>query len=294
MKDDLVYKISKFFMVLVLIAAGIITIYPLLFVFSMSISEPGYVLRRDVYFWPRGFDLSGYRMVFANSNVWRAYANTLFVTLAGTALNIVMTIIVAYPLSRDQFVLKKPLTIMITLTMFISGGMIPFFIVLNNLGLYNNRLAVILPFAVSAWNILIARAYYLTLPESLAESAKIDGANDITVLFRIMVPLSGPIIAVLTLFYAVGHWNSYFWPMVLLPSPDLHTLQIYLHRILIMLQADLSGAPGGGAQIGIMRSAQIEMFRYAAIMVSMLPIMAIYPFLQRYFVKGVMIGAVKE
>ena len=285
------YKIAKAFMVLGLIFAAAITLYPLLYVFSMSISAPEHVLRRDVYFWPRGFATYGYRLVFANANVWRAYGNTIFITVVGTALNVVMTVLVAYPLSRENFILKTPLTIMITLTMFVSGGMIPFFIVLNNLGLYNNRMAVIIPFAVNAWNILVARAYYYTLPESLAESAKIDGANDITVLFRIMVPLSGPIIAVMTLFYAVGHWNAYFWPLVLLPNPQLQTLQLYLYRILVLLQPDVAA---GTAQIGIIRAAETEMFKYASIIVSMLPIMAVYPFLQKYFVKGVMIGAVKE
>ena len=200
-----------------------------------------------------------------------------------------MTVLAAYPLSRDNFILKKPLTVMITITLFVSGGMIPFFIVLSNLGLFNTRWAVIIPFAVSAWNILIARAFYMTLPESLAESAKIDGANDIVVLIRIMLPLSKPILAVMTLFYAVGHWNAYFWPLVLLPNPAYQTLQLYLYRILVQLQVDLPGV-----QIGIVRAAQTEMFKYAAIIVSMLPIMAVYPFVQKHFVKGVMIGSVKE
>jgi len=290
---DISYKIARVVMVIVLLFAAAVTLYPLLYVFSMSISAPEHVMRRDIYFWPRGFALYGYQLVFANANVWRAFGNTIYITVIGTTINVVMTILAAYPLSRENFILKKPLTIMITITMFISGGMIPFFIVLNNLGLFNTRWAVIIPFAVSAWNILIAKAYYMTLPESLAESAKIDGANDITVLWRIMVPLSGPIIAVMTLFYAVGHWNAYFWPLVLLPNPAHQTLQLYLYRILVQLQPDMAGA-GTGIQIGIVRAAQTEMFKYAAIIVSMLPIMLVYPFLQKYFVKGVMIGAVKE
>jgi len=284
------HRIAKVGMVLILLFAAIITLYPLLYVFSMSISAPEHVLRRDVYFWPRGFATYGYQLVFSNPNVWRAYFNTVFITVVGTVLNVAMTVLAAYPLSRENFVLRRPLTIMITITMFISGGMIPFFIVLNNLGLYNNRWAMIIPFAVSAWNILIARAYYQTLPDSLAEAAKIDGANDILVLTHIMLPLSKPILAVLALFYAVGHWNAYFWPLVLLPSPRYQTLQLYLYRILVLLQPDVAGA----AQIGIVRAAQTEMFRFAAIIVSMLPIMAVYPFLQKYFVKGVMIGSVKE
>jgi len=196
----------------------------------------------------------------------------------------------AYPLSRDNFIFRRPLAILITITMFVSGGMIPFFIIVSKLGLYNTRSALILPFAVSAWNIIIARTFYSQISESLAEAAKIDGANDFQILLRIMLPLSKAILAVVALFCAVGYWNSYFWALVLLRNADIQPLQIYLYKILIQLQQDSMG----GMQISISRTAATEQLKYAAIIISILPILAVYPLLQKHFVKGVMIGAVKE
>ena len=209
----------------VLIIAGILCVYPFLYVFSMSISAPEHVIRKDVTFLPKGFSLEGYKLVFENPTVWRSYRNTILYTVFGTALNMVLTVLAAYPLSREKFVLRRPVSILITITMYVSGGMIPFFIVVTNLGLYNTPLAVILPFAVSAWNIIIARSFYEEIPEALAEAAQIDGAS---------------------------------------------------------------------AQIGISRTAQMEQLKYAAIIVSVLPILFIYPFILKYFVKGVSVGAVKE
>jgi putative aldouronate transport system permease protein len=280
---------AKGVMALVLIGAAFISLYPVLFVFSMSISSPEHVLKRDVFMWPRGFSLAGYKLVFQNDTIWRSYYNTIWYTLVGTIINVIMTVLAAYPLSRDNFILRRPLSILITITMFIGGGMIPFFIIVSNLGLYNTRLSMILPFAVSAWNIIIARTFYSQISESLAEAARIDGANDFQILVRIMLPLSKAILAVLALFYAVGYWNNYFWALVLLKDPALQPLQIYLYKILIQLREDAMG----GMQIGISRAVATEQLKYAAIIVSVLPILAIYPLLQKHFVKGVMIGAVK-
>ena len=274
----------------VLIIAGILCVYPFLYVFSMSISAPEHVIRKDVTFLPKGFSLEGYKLVFENPTVWRSYRNTILYTVFGTALNMVLTVLAAYPLSREKFVLRRPVSILITITMYVSGGMIPFFIVVTNLGLYNTPLAVILPFAVSAWNIIIARSFYEEIPEALAEAAQIDGASHLTVLVKIMLPLSKPILSVLLLYYAVGHWNNYFWPMVLVPNPQYQPLQVFLRSLLILKQ-DVGGA---SAQIGISRTAQMEQLKYAAIIVSVLPILFIYPFIQKYFVKGVSVGAVKE
>jgi putative aldouronate transport system permease protein len=283
-------RIGQSILTLILLFAALITLYPFLYVFSMSISAPEHVIARDVYFWPRGFGLDGYRLALQNPTIWRSYYNTIWYTLVGTCLNVVMTILAAYPLSRDNFILRRPVSIMITITMFLSGGMIPFFIIVSRMGLYNTRLAMILPFAVSAWNILIARTFYSQISESLAEAAKIDGANEFQILLRIMLPLSKAIMAVLALFYAVGYWNSYFWALVFLRNPDLQPLQIYLYKILIQLQQDTMG----GMQINISRAAATEQLKYAAIMITILPILAIYPLLQKHFVKGVMIGAIKE
>jgi putative aldouronate transport system permease protein len=281
--------IGKTIMSFILVLIAVACLYPFLYVLSMSLSSPEHVLLRDVYFFPKGFGKDGYSLVFSNASIWPAYANTLFYTIVGTAMNLLMTILAAYPLSREEFVWRRPLSLMITITMFFSGGMIPFFIVVSNLGLYNSRWALILPFAVNTWYVIVARTFYEQLPNSLVESAKIDGANDIYILIRIMLPLSGAILSVLTLFFAVGYWNSYFWPLVFVPNPKLQPLQIFLYKILVQLKQDLMG----GVPIGISRSVATEQFKYASIMVSILPIIAVYPFVQKYFVKGVMIGAIK-
>ena len=282
-------RIGKVIMVIVLCLASLAALYPFLYVFSMAISSPEHVLRRDVYLYPRGIGLEGYRLVFSNANIWRSYANTIYYTLVGTAINVTLTVLAAYPLSRPRFVLRRPLSLMITFTMFFGGGMIPFFIVISRLGLYNTRWGVLLPFAVSAWNIIIARTFYESIPEALIESATIDGAGNMVTLVKIVLPLSGSILSVLALFYAVGHWNSYFWPLVLLNNPELQPLQIYLYKILVQLKQDTMA----GAQIGISRTVAAEQFKYSSIIVSILPIIVVYPFLQKYFVKGVMIGSLK-
>ncbi len=282
-------RIGKCVMALVLVFAAIIALYPFLYTFAMSISAPEHVLKRDVFFFPKGIGLDGLKLVFSNRNIWSAYGNTIFYTVAGTLLNLTVTVLIAYAISRHQFVLRRQLSLLITFTMFFGGGMIPLFLLISNMGLYNTRWAVLLPFAASAWNIIIARSFYEQLPESLVESARIDGANDVVILLRVILPLSGPILSVLTLYYAVGHWNSYFWPLVLLNNAKLQPLQIYLYKILVQLKQDVMG----GVQIGISRTVASEQYKYASIIVSILPIIIVYPFVQRYFTKGVMIGAIK-
>lgn len=282
-------RAGKIVLALVLIFLGLVALYPFLYVFSMSFSAPEHVLKRDVFFFPKGLGLDGFKLVGANKNLWPAYGNTLFYTFTGTLINLFVTVLISYALSRQYFVLRRPLSLMITFTMFFSGGIIPFFLVISNLGLYNTRWAVLLPFAASAWNIIIARSFYEQIPESLVESARIDGANDLQILWQVVLPLSGPILSVLTLFYAVGHWNSYFWPLVLLNDVKLQPLQIYLYKILVQLKQDVMG----GVHIGISRTVATEQFKYASIIVSILPIIVVYPFIQKYFTKGVMIGAIK-
>jgi putative aldouronate transport system permease protein len=282
--------LARSIMIFFLLLAAILALYPFLYVFSMSLSSPEHVLKRDVFFWPKGLGLDGYKLAIQNSSFWMSYYNTIWYTVVGTILNVTMTVLAAYPLSRDNFIFRRPLSIMITITMFVSGGMIPFFIIVSNLGLYNTRLSLILPFAVSAWNIIIARTFYSQISESLAEAAKIDGANEFQILIRIILPLSKAILAVLALFYAVGYWNSYFWAIVFLRDPDIQPLQVYLYKILIQLKQDTMT----GIQLGITRTAATEQLKYASIMISILPILIIYPALQKHFVKGIMIGAIKE
>lgn len=273
----------------VLLFAVAITLYPFLYVASMSLSGADHVVKRDVFLLPKGFTISAYKTLLVNPYVWSSYYNTIWYTAVGTIVNVVMTVCAAYPLSRRSFVFRRQISLMITITMFVGGGMIPFFIIVSNLNLYNTRWAMIIPFAANAWNIIVARTYYETISESLAESARIDGANDIWILIRIMVPLSTPILAVIALFSAVGYWNTYFWAMVLLPDSSLQPLQIYLYKILIQLRQDLVS----GLQLGLNRAVQAEQMKYAGIMITVVPILFVYPFLQKYFVKGIMIGSIK-
>lgn len=267
-----------------------ITLYPFIFVISMSISDPIYAIKQEVWLLPKGFSLGSYKMCFQNRDIWNSYYNTVYYAAFGTAINIFMTIIAAYPLSRKKFVAKNFLMLGIAFTMFFGGGLIPSFLLIQKLGLYNTRWAMLLPGAVGAYYIIIARTYFETIPDSLQESAKLDGANDITILFRIFLPLCKPIIAVLVLFYAVGHWNSYFGALLYLPNAKLQPLQLYLVKILIQNQQSMLE----GITDQFERTLYAVQLKYAAIIVSILPIVCVYPFLQKYFVKGVMIGAIKQ
>ncbi len=268
----------------------VICLYPLVFVFSMSISDPVAAARKEVFLFPKGFSLASYSIILSNPTVWVSYGNTVFYTVFGTIINVFMTTILAYPLSRKQFFLAAPLSMMVTFTMFFSGGLIPTFLVVNSLGLYNTRWALLLPSAISAYNVIIARSFFQSLPESLIESAKLDGANDLHILPVIVIPLSMPIIAVLILYYAVGHWNSYFPALLYLNDTRLQPLQLYLRRILIENTNELSS----GMDISVEKSLASMQLKYAIIIVATLPILCVYPFLQKYFVKGVMIGAIKS
>lgn len=283
-------RIVDIIIILIMCFVVFITLYPFIYVLSMSISDPIYAIQNKVWFLPKGLSTAAYKMCFENETIWRSYYNTIWYTVVGTAINIFMTILAAFPLSRKKFVCKNQIMFFITFTMFFGGGLIPSFLLIKKLGLYNTRWALILPSAVSAYYIIIARTYFTTIPESLAESAKLDGANDITILFRIFLPLAKPIIAVLTLYYAVGHWNSYFSALIYLPNEKLQPLQLYLVKILIENQQDMMQ----GMTDQFERTLQAVQLKYAAIIVSILPIICVYPFLQKYFVQGVMIGAIKE
>lgn len=283
-------RISYGFICAALAVALLITLYPFVYVLSMSISDPIHVMNNTVWLFPKGFSLDTYMKVFENGEIWVAYGNTLFYTVAGTAINVVMTFLAAYPLSRRTFSGRKAIMIGIVVTMFFSGGLVPSFILINELGLYNTRWALLLPGAVSAFNIIIARTFFQGIPESLFESAKIDGANDIGILFRIVLPLSKAVLAVLTLFYAVGHWNSYFNAMLYVSDVKLQPVSLYLMKILIQNQ-DPTMQDMRDALDRMLFSMQLK---YTMIVITTLPIVCIYPFLQKYFVRGVMIGSLKE
>jgi len=277
--------------IVLLVMVMLITLYPFIYIFSMSISSPDAVLNREVLLWPKGFSIESYKMVFATNRIWTTYGNTIFYTLAGTALNLVLTLPCAYALSRPEFVLRRPLMVFVTLTMLFAGGLIPDFMLVTRLGLYNTRWAILLPGAVSAWNLIIARNYFATaIPTAIPESARIDGANELAVLWRIVLPLSMPIVAVMALFYAVGHWNMWFKAMMYVPNARLHPLQLYLRHIVLLNSPEMLA----GVDDAFERVAYAMQLKYAVILVATLPILCLYPFVVKHFAKGVMIGAIKE
>lgn len=275
----------------VVIFAVVVTLYPFIYVLSMSISDPAAVLRNEVFFLPKGFSLQAYRKVLINPSVWTSYYNTVWYTGVGTLLNLFFTVLAAYPLSKKAFKARGFFTVMIVFTMFFSGGLIPFFILIVKLGMFNTRLAIVVPGIIGTFNLIICRTFFQSLPEELFECARIEGSSEGRIVWSIVLPLSAPIIAVLALFYGVGHWNSFFPAMLYLPNPKLQPIQLYLRRVLIQASIEViqqfeTGEQGRGVQ------AMLQI-KYAVMIVAILPITLMYPFLQKYFVKGVMIGALK-
>jgi putative aldouronate transport system permease protein len=274
---------------LVLLSA--VTLYPVVYVISMSISGADAVLKQQVFLFPIGFSLGSYRLILANSQIWLSYGNTLWYTGVGTCLNVSITLMAAYALSRREFFIRRPVMILIAVTMFFSGGLVPLFVLVNRIGLYNTRWAIVLPVAVNTYNLIIARTYlHISIHDSIPESAKIDGCNDMTILWRIVLPVAQPIIAVLTIFYAVSHWNSWFSATLFLNDVGLHPLQLFLRKLL--LQSEMN--PSVMMEMTPELSAYMQQLKYACIVVAILPILCLYPFLQKYFVQGVMLGAIKE
>lgn len=292
MKRDLTVsdKVLDVTIHLLLVLMILVTLYPLVFVAFASLSEASqFVGYKGLLLKPVGFSLDAYRSVFDNPGIWTGYKNTIYILVFGVLLNLVMTSLGAYVLSRRNVLWNKAFMFMIVLTMFFHGGLIPFYLVVRGVGLIDSLWSTIIPFAVSTFNLIIMRTSFMAIPESLEESAKIDGANHFVILFRIVLPLSMPVIAVMILYYAVDKWNGWFYASVFLKDRNLFPLQLTLREILIANSTD-SMAQGAGAgdrfQIG-------ETIKYATIMVASVPILVLYPFVQKYFVKGVMIGALK-
>lgn len=291
MKRTIGEHVFDFVNVAFMLFLSFITLYPFLYVLFASLSDPAQIAQsRGMLFYPIGFNLEAYKLVFLNPMISLGYLNTLFYVVVGTALNILMTSFGAYALSRKNVMWKNPVMFMIVFTMFFNGGLIPSYILVGKLGMLDTRWALILPVAVSAFNLIIMRTAFQGVPASLEESARIDGANDFTILFRVIYPLSLPVIAVMILFYGVGHWNAWFNAMIYLRTRELFPLQLILREILIINSTD-SMLTGVG---GMDKMPISETIKYATIIVATLPILFLYPFLQKYFVKGVMIGAIKE
>ena len=275
-----------------LILGFIVIAYPLLYIVSSSFSSTQAVISGQVWLFPVEPSLDGYKAIFKHDDVWSGYFNSFFYALFGTIINISFTIAVAYPLSRKNLVGKGPIIALFVFTMIFNGGLIPYYMVIRNVGILNTRWAMLLPQAIQVWNLMIALTYFRqNIPEALYDAAEIDGASDLYVLTRIVIPLSGPIIAVLVLFYAVYHWNSYFEAMIFLKEDQLFPLQIILRNILIENQFD----PEMFQDIERIKRMQglRDLLKYSLIIVASLPVLIIYPFVQKYFIRGVMIGALK-
>jgi len=271
------------------IIAVLITLLPFVYVIMASMSSAEAVFGGKVFLWPVDFTLGGYKQVLTQRNLWTAYGNTLLYTSFGTLFNIAATALAAYPLAQRRFFARKFLNFFITFTMYFSGGLIPTYLVITSLGLYNSRWVMILPGLLSTYNVMVCRTAFAAIPEEIIESAEIDGANDLRIFFSLAIRLVGPTLAVLTLYYAVGHWNNFFTALMYLSKEDLMPLQVLLRRVLIESSGELLG---NNIQIDQAGAISIQI-RYVTIVVATLPILLIYPLLQRYFVKGVMLGAVK-
>ena len=269
----------------------IIVLYPLIFVLSASFSNPDAVLRGEVILLPKRITLQPYKMVFENGRIWGSYRNTIFYTVFGTMINIVLTIMAAYPLSRRDMPLRKFFTVVIIFTMYFNGGLIPTYLLVRDLGMYNTIWAILIPGAISTYNLIVARTFFENnIPHELYESAMLDGCSNIRMLTDIVIPLSKSIIAVLVLFYGVAHWNSYFNALIYLRDERLYPLQIILRDILLLGQTEQMGSN----EVGMGEKIKMaEAIKYSVIVVSSVPILIVYPFVQRYFVEGIMIGAVK-
>jgi len=266
--------------------------YPLIYIISASFSNAKAVIGRKVWLWPVDFDLSAYKAIFKNRQIGTGYLNSAFYVAAGTSLSVFLTILAAYPLSRKEFVGRNFFMGFILFTMLFSGGLIPLYLLIKELGIRDTRWAMILPNAIGVWNVIVARTFLQsTISDELYDAAQIDGCNDVRFLFQMVFPLSGSIIAVMTLFYAVWIWNSYFDALIYLDSQNLFPLQIILRNILIMNQMDLSMM--NDIEALARKQGLAEIMKYALIVVASVPLLVIYPFVQKYFVKGVMVGSVK-
>ncbi|NLC68518.1 MAG: carbohydrate ABC transporter permease [Clostridiaceae bacterium] len=270
----------------------VVTIYPFWNILMSSLSDSATISKKGaMLIWPGGFNLNSYRLVAKNPLILIGYRNTLFLVIVGTSLNMLMNVFGAYALSRKWLMGRKYMMLMLTITMFFGGGLIPTYLLIRKLGLYDTIWALILPGAVSTWNIIMMRTYFLGIPDSLEESAVIDGANDFQILFKIIIPVSTPIMAVMVLFYAVGHWNAWFAASIYLRNQDLYPLQLVLRRILI------TGARLNEFELGYIQGAERQMvfkgLKYATVIVATVPILMVYPFIQKYFVKGIMLGSLK-
>ena len=282
--DRIYYIVIDTFLILMLLAI----LYPLYFIVIASISDTDAIFNGEVFLYPIGFNLKGYAALFENRMIWTGYLNTIWYTLLGTAINIAVTIPAGWAISRKELPWRKFITTYFIITMFFGGGLIPFYLLVSDLGLLDNPLSVILPYGVSVWNMFMVNAFYSSsVPDEILEAAEVDGSGTIRTFFSIVIPLSKPIIAVMVLFYAVAHWNNYFSALIFLSEQKYFSLQLVLREILIMTES------AGDAGTILEQAKLANSIKYSSIIVSTLPILVLYPFVSKFFEKGVMIGALK-
>ncbi|MDF2926697.1 MAG: sugar transporter permease [Paenibacillaceae bacterium] len=277
---------------IVVILLTLTVLYPLIYILSSSLSSGQAVSAGKVIFWPVEFSLEGYKRVFDNSRVFIGYRNTIFYTVAGTLINVSMTLLCAYPLSRRELPGRNTFMGIFVFTMYFSGGMIPGYLLVRDLHMLNTVWALLIPGAFSVYQMIIARTFIQsTIPHEMLEAAKVDGCSDARYFFQFVLPLSKAVIAVMTLQYAVGHWNSYFSAFIYLTDKNLYPLQVFLREILVMNQMNASDFTD--PETASIMQGMADLLKYSLIVVATAPILLIYPFIQKYFVKGIMIGSVK-
>lgn len=292
LRSDSVFEIINFIFLFFIL---IIVLYPLVYVISASISDPVYVNQGTMWLYPRGITFEGYQRVFQNPEIWSGYRNTILYTVAGTTINLLFTVPGAYALSRKDLKGRGIMMGLIVFTMFFGGGLIPSFLLVSWLGMLNTVWALLIPNAVAVYNLIICRTFFQTnIPKELQESAEIDGCSNTVLFLKIVLPLSAPIIAVMALYYGVTHWNSYFSAIIYLKDRSLYPLQLILREILVQNQMNDTMLMTGDDMEAMAKQARIaDIIKYAVMIVSSLPVIVIYPFMQRFFMKGVLIGSVK-
>ena len=281
------FSLFDFFLYIFMIIVVLLILLPMIHMLAVSFSSDVYVMQGKVGLWPKGFTAKTYGYVFEDDRIFRSYGNTLLYTVLGTTISLSVTAMGAYALSAKRMIGHKFFSMMIVFTMFFQGGMIPTYLVVKSYGLLDTIWGVILPGAVSTWNFIVMRSFFDNYPSEIEESGKVDGLTDAGVFFRLVLPTSKAVLATIGLYYAVSLWNAYFIPFIYLNDPDLFSLQLILHEL-------LSAGSSNNATVGVGDVLVVEeSLKYATVLVSIAPIMCVYPFLQKYFVKGVMIGAVK-
>lgn len=287
--DDRVFDVLVYMIACIII---VIILYPLLFVISASFSDPTKIINGEVWLLPKGITLDAYTNVFNDERIWNSYKNTIIYTVLGTSINLILTTLLAYPLSRKDMPERNYIMLFIVFTMFFQGGIIPSYLIVQNLGMIDTIWAMVIPSAIATYNVIVMRTFFQSsIPWEIQEAALIDGCSNFKLFIRIILPLSKPIIAVMILFYAVGHWNSFFNALIYLNRDHLYPLQIILREILIQNQSAMDNAITDFEMVNQIMLA--ESMKYAVIVIASLPVIIMYPFVQKYFVKGVMVGSIK-